>query len=53
VYDQWNPVLVLDEGDDVQRKYTWGLDLSLTMHRAGGVGGLLSVVETQRKIGGK
>jgi len=47
VYDQWNPVLVLDGNNEVHRKYTWGLDLSLTMHSAGGVGGLLSVVETQ------
>jgi len=47
VYDQWNPVLVLDGNNDIQRKYTWGLDLSGTMRRAGGVGGLLSVVETQ------
>jgi RHS repeat-associated protein len=55
VYDDWNVVLVLngrdlneDEQPDntVVRKCTWGLDLSGTVHAAGGVGGLLAAVET-------
>ena len=31
----------------ILRKYTWGLDLSGTIHGAGGIGGLLACVETQ------
>ncbi|MBN1492148.1 MAG: RHS repeat-associated core domain-containing protein, partial [Phycisphaerae bacterium] len=42
----WNVVLVLDANNDTQRKYTWGLDLSGTVHAAGGIGGLLAVEET-------
>ncbi len=47
VYDGWNVVLVLDGNNVTQRKYTWGLDLSGTIHGAGGIGGLLAVDETQ------
>ena len=45
----WNVVLVLDgtDSDAVLTKYTWGLDLSQSLHGAGGVGGLLAAVETQ------
>ncbi|GAF83527.1 unnamed protein product, partial [marine sediment metagenome] len=46
VYDGWNVVLVLDDSNDTVRKYTWGLDLSQTIHDAGGIGGLLAVEET-------
>jgi RHS repeat-associated protein len=46
VYDDWNVVLVLDGNGTAIRKFTWGLDLSGTVHGAGGIGGLLSVVET-------
>ncbi len=61
VYDQWNVVLVLDDANDIIRKYTWGLDLSGQrgsgvapgvspvvpgIHGAGGIGGLLAVEET-------
>ena len=49
VYDGWNVVQVLDgttTGDPVTRQYTWGLDLSGTVHAAGGIGGLLAVEET-------
>ena len=48
VYDGWNVALVLDgtAGNAVTRKYTWGLDLSQSLHGAGGVGGLLAAVET-------
>jgi RHS repeat-associated protein len=49
VYDGWNPVLVLNANasNAVVRKYQWGLDLSQTVHGAGGIGGLLACVETQ------
>ncbi len=47
VYDDWNVILVLNDSGDSTRKYTWGLDLSGTIHGAGGIGGLLAVEETQ------
>jgi RHS repeat-associated protein len=47
VYDGWNVVLVLDDENVTQRKYTWGLDLSGTIHGAGGIGGLLVAMHTQ------
>ncbi len=47
VYDGWNPVLVLKSDNSTKRKLTWGLDLSGTIQGAGGIGGLLAVVETQ------
>ena len=53
VYDDWNVVLVLDANDSnaVDRKSTWGLDLSglsgnesvSGIHNAGGIGGLLAI----------
>lgn len=57
VYDGWNGVLVLDDNNETLRKYRWGLDLSQTIHGAGGtldtgrerqgqVGGLVAVEET-------
>jgi RHS repeat-associated protein len=47
VYDGWNPVLALKGQDNSpQYKFTWGLDLSGTIHGAGGIGGLLSCVST-------
>ena len=44
VYDGWNVVLVLDglDSNATTHKYTWGLDLSGSVHGAGGVGGLLA-----------
>jgi RHS repeat-associated protein len=47
VYDGWNVVMVLNGNNDTVRKYTWGLDLSGSLHGAGGIGGLLAVDETQ------
>jgi RHS repeat-associated protein len=54
VYDGWNVVMVIDANatdvnapEAVTRKYAWGLDLSGTIHGAGGIGGLLAVDETQ------
>jgi RHS repeat-associated protein len=47
VYDGWNVLLVLDglNANAVVRRYTWGLDLSDTLHSAGGIGGLLAAQE--------
>ncbi len=47
VYDGWNIVLVLNHDNETLCKYTWGLDLSGTIHGAGGIGGLLACLETQ------
>jgi len=45
VYDDWNVVLELDDSNQVLRKYIWGLDLSGSLHAAGGIGGLLSITD--------
>ena len=48
VYDGWNLIAEYDNsGDDpaLDRTYVWGLDLSLSIHGAGGVGGLLRVTD--------
>ena len=48
VYDGWNLIAEYDNsGDDpaLDRTYVWGLDLSLSMQGAGGVGGLLRVTD--------
>ena len=44
IYDGWNLLLELDAMDssNVDSKYTWGMDLSGTLHGAGGIGGLLA-----------
>ncbi len=49
VYDEWNVVLVLNANasNAITRKYTWGLDLSGSIHGAGGIGGLLATEEPQ------
>jgi len=48
VYDGCNVVMVLQgTSNTVKAKYTWGLDLSGSIHGAGGIGGLLAAVETQ------
>ena len=41
VYDGWNLLAELGLNNALLRSYTWGNDLSGTMTRAGGVGGLL------------
>ncbi|HPU33663.1 MAG TPA: RHS repeat-associated core domain-containing protein [Phycisphaerae bacterium] len=48
VYDEWNVIMVLDglKGNAIDRKYTWGLDLSGAFHRAGGIRGLLACEKT-------
>ncbi|MCK5803822.1 MAG: RHS repeat-associated core domain-containing protein, partial [Lentisphaeria bacterium] len=47
VYDGWNVVLELNANSSnaTIKTYVWGLDLSQTLQGAGGVGGLLVVVE--------
>ena len=48
LYDGWNVALVHDRIENtLLRLYTWGLDLSGTIHGAGGIGGLLAVEEPQ------
>ncbi len=42
LYEGWNPVLQTKNGTE-QTRYSWGMDLSGSMQGAGGVGGLLSV----------
>ncbi|MEM8895540.1 MAG: RHS repeat-associated core domain-containing protein, partial [Bacteroidota bacterium] len=44
IYDGWNLIATVDKAneDTLIKSYTWGLDLSATIHGAGGVGGLLS-----------
>jgi len=57
VYDGWNLIqeLDLDVSDGitttVQKSYVWGLDLSQSLQGAGGVGGLLAVVDSSSTIG--
>lgn len=48
IYDGWNLLMELDglNSNAVLRKYTWGLDLSSTPQGAGGVGGLVSALDT-------
>lgn len=46
VYDGWNPLVEYTQGTyaiNVNKRYTWGKDLSGGMQGAGGVGGLLSL----------
>jgi len=48
LYDGWNMVAELDgmyESNHVLRSYLWGLDLSGSQRRAGGVGGLLAMTD--------
>jgi RHS repeat-associated protein len=44
-YDGWNLLAVLDGQSTPLQSFTWGLDLSGTEQGAGGVGGLLSVID--------
>lgn len=46
LYDGWNLLAELDalSGNAPVRTYAWGLDLSESMHGAGGIGGLLFTV---------
>jgi RHS repeat-associated protein len=44
VYDAWNPVAEYT-GSTLKKTYTWGSDLSGSLQGAGGVGGLLAVID--------
>ncbi len=43
VYDGWNLVAILNPESSLLESFTWGQDLSGTMTKAGGIGGLLLV----------
>lgn len=45
VYDGWNLIAALGAGNLVQQSFLWGQDLSGTMTEAGGIGGLLAVMD--------
>ncbi len=45
LYDGWNLIAELNGSNQVQRSYTWGLDLSGTLQGAGGVYGLLALTD--------
>lgn len=54
IYDGWNLIAEykLDsEAWSLDRTYTWGIDLSGTTQRAGGVGGLLAVTKFPLPVG--
>jgi RHS repeat-associated protein len=46
LYDGWNLIQEMDGTGAIQKAYIYGLDLSLSTEGAGGVGGLISVVDT-------
>jgi RHS repeat-associated protein len=43
LYDRWNLAATLTPNSQLQSSYLWGCDLSGSLQRAGGVGGLLKV----------
>ncbi|HYG35250.1 MAG TPA: RHS repeat-associated core domain-containing protein, partial [Clostridia bacterium] len=45
VYDGWNLVAVLDAQSALRQSFLWGQDLSGTENEAGGIGGLLAILE--------
>jgi hypothetical protein len=45
VYDGWRLLGELDSGANLLRSYVWGVDLSGTLDGAGGVGGLVAMVD--------
>ncbi|MEI2421226.1 hypothetical protein V6O07_13215, partial [Arthrospira platensis SPKY2] len=50
IYQGWNLILEIDDNQDVLKGYLWGMDLSGTSQGAGGVGGLLAMVDAQEAI---
>ena len=45
IYDDWRLLAELDETNGLLRSYVWGADLSGTLEGAGGIGGLLAMVD--------
>ena len=43
IYDGWNLVAETDTSGNIQRSYTWGLDLAGSLSATGGVGALLEI----------
>jgi RHS repeat-associated protein len=43
LYDGWNMIAELDGSGTIVRRFVWGLDVSLSLQGAGGVGGLLQI----------
>ena len=46
LYDGWNLIALFTPANAVQQSFVWGLDLSGTMAKAGGVGGLLAMASS-------
>jgi len=46
IYDGWNVIQQMNGTGEVQKAYVYGMDLSQSLQGAGGVGGLLSVVDS-------
>ena len=44
-YDGWNCIAIFNGSDVMQKSYLWGEDLSGSLQGAGGVGGLLAVID--------
>jgi RHS repeat-associated protein len=47
VYDGWNLIARLDGAGNLLQAYVWGNDLSGSLQGAGGVGGLLAIIDHQ------
>ncbi len=45
VYDRWRIFEERDGANNLQKRYIWGTDLSGTFENAGGIGGLLGVID--------
>jgi RHS repeat-associated protein len=43
IYDGWNLIATFGPTDTIQQSFVWGLDLSRTMTKAGGIGGLAEI----------
>ena len=46
-YDDWNMIQEMDGTETIEKSYVYGLDLSQSSQGAGGVGGLLSSIQSQ------
>ncbi len=47
IYNGWNLIreITVENGKTTEKSYLWGLDISRTLHGAGGIGGLLAVYD--------